>query len=893
MKPRSPIAFATLFVAGCSDVQHRVPWEVEPGELAVVAVARGDALETAIVDAAASVRIQFPPQSTMVVWRFSAGAFVDAAGHPVGAEALAEVQVTTEPTGGCGRCTYEAVAAPQRVGAGDVCAIPPFGEVEVYENTGDVRRIEAPDLARSIGRRVFLRWPGACPCEDRPPKAATAVVLRQIDDGDDGHVATSVHHLFADGTVLGITPGYGVAVDPTGRLRSASIPRITGRVFAKSERRDGLLLAFADAERNHAATYVHVAKDLEVTVVEGLPDVLGPAFASGDADTLFVAGRRSDGTGGHAAYRCASSSTFDFTCTEEVTRPGACIDTTFELFRGLATSSTTGTSLFVGARGQLYVRNAEDATWTCHPGLSPFGFDVGADRYVHDVVDDVALDANDLLYVCSTGERPVGPTSRRITGIVWATALAGVREASDLSEPLRAVEVDKAEDALCTSLSTDSTGLGVRIVYGFGDFVVDAVDGLVAGRLRGFGQPWSGAAPDLLAEAEDPVLDYHEASGWALAVTAARWMYRRAPDATAFAPVYVGRGARRGPMTALAPAEPGRIVAFGARVESYERGESTRREAIVVDGFPPYPDGHADVALIAPGAPSQALVASHRADLWRCDVRDTKRTPCIPPAVPREVVVQQIDLARGVVVDEDVPPVAQPAAFVSGAVIADDVFVLLDARSNVFAKIDGALRRLRVEWDDPTTEPQEQAPGAVTWASIDAADGVAWIVGRGALGRVAWRPDRTLVVEGFWHARLGAPWEPEGAGETIPFVVETWCADRGVILGMTTTPSGLPPTSLSHWELGADDELTLVPLEVVDGDSAQRSFTKPLAYVRPSGALRFADGTLVPYYDDGTVEPGAGRSRIAPFGEVGGHVVSGDFAVVGGEGGRILAVEVQ
>lgn len=888
---RSSIALFAFVAAACSDVQHRVPLEPEPGEVLVVAVVDDGTLEVARIDAQTSVRIAWPPGAKMVVWRFAAGSFVDASGRPLDDAALAALEVSTSSVGGCGRCTYDALTSPQRLSPGDVCAVPPFADVEVFENDDGPKTIEDADVVRETAARVFVRTPGACGCADPPLKTAQDLEIVQID-ADEPRIAASVHHLFDDGTALAITPGHVAAITADGTVRSTAVPELGGQVLASAPVHDGLLLALDDPDRATAeATYVHVTKDLVVTRAEGLPRLGGPALLADASGDVYLAGVvQPERAPRHGFYRCTTATAGQYECTEQPSGSGTCDETTFDFTRGVAVTSTVGTSFFIGDRGQLYARNTADGRWECHPGLSIFNFLINDNAYAHDVVDGVALTSDGMLYVCSTGTRPTGASSRHVTGVLWSTSLAGVRSTADFTSPLTAFETAKAIDALCTSISAE--GERARSLWGFGDFAIDTVAGAETARHEGLGQPWVGDAPELFDEAADPVLDLYTSDDWALAVTASRDMYRRAPGMTTFAPIYANGTARRGPMTALAPTEPGTIVAFGARAERYTRRGDITRETLDIAGYPPTPDSHADLALVSPGAPNRALVATHRALLWRCRIRGTWRTPCLPPSAPYRVSILDIDLEQGRVVDEYIPPIANPSMFIGGAALADDVFVLLDSRGNVFSLIGSSLELLTVEWDDPSTSVIELQPSPETFEAIDGTDGVAWLVGDGLVGRVAWRPERKLVVEGFWHDRIAATWTPDDGTRVVPFTVDAWCADRAIVMGIGTTLSGSVRLAVrpSHLE-GGGPSLRVGPIAIDGAEAEARGFSKRLSWIRPTGALRFPDGTVIYRYDDGTIEPRGGPRHFAPFSYVGGHAVSGDFAVIGGEGERIIAVE--
>lgn len=884
------LAITALALIACSDVQHRVPLDVGPDELAIVAVLDGAALQVARVGADESVRVAFPPDSRMVVWRFSPDDFVDAAGRPLDADELDALEVTTVAEGGCGRCTYDALFAPQRLSSGDVCALPSFGAFDVYENDGGPRPMVDDELVRDLAARVFLRRPGACGCEDRPLKPARDLEVVQVDE-DEPRIAAAAHHLFADGTAFAIAPGHLVAVAADGTIRARRADDLGGALLSTTEVHDGLLVAFDDPARPTGdASYRHLSKDLTITRPEGLPRLGGPALVTDASGVVYLAGvLEPDRAPRHALYRCVTSSAGQYDCVDETISPGTCDETPFDFERGVVTADAV---VFVGTRGQLYVRSAADGRWACHPGLSVFGFVVDGERYEQEVVDDVVIASDGTLYVCATGVRATGITSRHFTGVLWATELSGVRSASDLASPLSAVETAKADDHLCTSLSVAAGG-AVRSLWGFGDFAIDAAAGVEVARHRGAGRPWAGAAPELHPEIPEPVLDHYAAGAWKLAVTASRGLYRRAPDATDYSPIYAPRGAPRGPMTALAAAQPGTVIAFGSKVQRYTRRDVVERRTIDVAGYPQTPDSHADVALVAPGAPHRALVTTHRALLWRCDKSGTTRTPCLPPAAPDRVSVLEVDLAEQRVVREHTPPIAQPATFVDGAALADDVFVLLDSKSNVFAMIDSSLELLSVEWDDPATETvRERRPATVAWSSVDGADGVAWLVGDGLVGRIAWRPNRRLMVEGFWNDRLGAPWTADDGTVTTPHTIDAWCADRAVVLGIGTTLSGTVRLAVRPWRLqGGAPSLALQPIEVDAVESDGRAFSKRLKWVQPAGALRFDDGALIYTYDEGTIEPRGGPRHLAPFSYVGGHAVSGDLALIGGEGERVVAVQ--
>ncbi len=887
---------ALALVSGaCSDVQHRVDLDLDPETFAIVAVLEGEALEVTRIDDETSARIRFPPGSHMLVWRFDAEDFVDVRGLPVDAATFSELEVTTNPNVGCGRCTYEAIEAPQRVAPGDVCGLPRFAEAEIFQNSGGPTSLVDSALEASVAARVFLAWPGACSCDDAPLRSRPDVELVQVDSGEP-NVATRAGRLLPDGTVIGLTPGHLVAIDPSGEIRQGpTTPE--GYIRALLDTDDGILVAFEDRDPTRDGTnYRLITREPRAEVVMGLPQMQTRALVRGADGAVYVGGfiQRGDVVG-HAIFRCTAQNSTTYTCVEESTASGTCGDDLFPFTGGVTTTSTNATTVLLGERGQLYVRSAADAAWRCHIGLARFAYRLNGNLFTHAFIDDYAIQKDGRFYVCSTGERSTGPNSRHVTGVVWSFDLGDVERFEDLPTTLDVIE-EGSSLSLCTTLSPAPNANFVRTVWGFGDFVVDIEHGRDPIQYGRIGQPWDeGAEAELLTEVADPVLDYIEAGDWAVAVTAARWIYRRAPGETTFSPIYTSREPRRGVMSAFAATEPNTIVAFGSGVHRYRQASPRpTREPITIEGYPPARDSHADVAIADSGAPNRVVVATHRAERWRCFFRGTPRVPCLPPASPTEVQVQLVDLETRSVVGS-VSPGSQ--SFVAGAALGGGVFVFLDAGGRVFAMIDRAFVELEMEWDDPTTDATEIAPPVVGWDDLDGRDGVAWLVGRGTLGRIAWRPGRKLVVEGYWHDHLGAPWTSGDELETIPTSIETWCADRAVITGVQWSTGVTDTTGLRPWTLGEDPRcgsgLGLCPFPEPEADELRfRSFSKPFAWVRPINSLRFEDGTLLFLYDDASVEPRVSPRLLLPFSFVGGAAVSGDLVLVGGEGERVVAVVV-
>lgn len=891
---RSAMTTIALFSVACGDVQHRVPLDLDADTFAVVAVLVGDDVEVVRVDDEAFARVRFPPESHLVVWRFAKTDFVDGAGRPVDATVLDGMRVATEPAGGCGRCTYDALVAPQRVAAGDVCGVPRFAEAELFENDGGPVAVRDDALVARIAERVFLAWPGDCACEDAPLKSRSSFELVQVD-AETPNVALRSVHLMADGTVIGVAPGHVVAIDPNGDVRTIAPPP-HGYQRAALETDDGVLVAFEDPDPTEMGTiYTLNTPGPERLTVEGLPEMQTRVMTRGADGAVYVGGRIvRGGVFEHAVFRCEAQRPTSYACTREQTSPAKCGGEVFDFVGGVTTTSTNATTILLGDRGQLFVRSAATGAWACHAGLSNFGYRIDGNLFAHANIDDYAMTADGRFYACSTGERSTGTSSRHVTGVLWWIDLAGVESFDDLP-PLVDLLEEGSSLSLCTSLSLDPDGDRIRTIWGFGDFVLDVTPGRDPVQLGRIGQPWDeGAVAELVPEAADPVLDYFEVGGWTLAVTAARWLYRRAPGETTFTPIYTSDTPRRGVMTAFAPTEPGTIVAFGSGVHRYTKADPRpTREAIAVEGYPPARDSHADVAVADPDDLDRVVVATHRAERWRCFIRGTPQVPCVPPASPTQVRLSIVDLAAGRAIDIGAVPSAR--SIVAGAALGGGVFVFLDTGDRVFALIDDTLVEVPFEWDDPTTAETEIAPSSVSWIDLDGRDGVAWLVGRRSLGRIAWRPDRGLVVEGFWHRRLGAPWTATGELETLPSSIDAWCADRAIVSALAGIP-GNTITVIRPWSLGHDPrcggEFGLCPFPDPDEIELRfRWFSKPLALVRPEAALRAADGTLAFLYDDGTVEPRAGPRLVTPFSFVGGSAVSGDLVLVGGEGERVVAVE--
>lgn len=895
MVRRYALLVLALIGAACSDVQHRVDLDLAEGTFAIVAVLDGDRLEVERVTDGTSARITFPAKSHLVVWRFGADDFVDTRGLPLDAATLEAMTVGTEPTGGCGRCTYEGLASPQRIAAGDVCSVPHFADAELYVNAGGPSRVNDGALVASIAARVFLAWPGECPCDDAPLKSRPDFDLVQVDT-DTPNVATRAGRLLDDGTVIGLTPGRVIAIDPSGDVRERDLTPI-GFIRSLLDTPDGVLVATEDRDPARTGTiYWLLTREPNSELVSGLPEMRTRALTRGADGALYVAGEITRGdVVGHAIFRCTAQNPTTYDCTEEQTSPGACSNDLFRFIGGVTTTSTPATTILLGERGQLYVRDSATASWGCHPGLSGFGYDIDGLLYTHDYIDDYVLARDGRLYVCSTGERPTGPNSRFLSGVMWSFDLSGVETEDDL--PMTLVVAEQAKSlSTCTSLSASPNATRVRSLWGFGDFVVDVEHGRNPIQHGRIGQPWlEGTVADLVPEAADPVLDYLEVGDWTVAVTAARWIYRRGPGDTEFAPIYTSEEPRRGVTSAFAPTEPGTIVEFGSGVHRYRQASPRpTRETIEVEDYPPARDSHADVAIVDPDDPNRFLVATHRGERWRCFVRGVPKIPCLPPVPATSVELSVIDLAERRVVDALLPP-SGSRSYVAGAALGGGVFVFLDSGSRVFAVIDRAFVELEFEWDDPTTPALEERTTPVIWTDLDGRDGVVWLVGREALGRVAWRPDRKLVVEGFWHERVGAPWSSTEAPTTFPTSIEAWCADRAIVTSVTWAAGTTDTTGLRPWTLGHDPRcggtFGLCAFPEPEADELRfRTYSKPFEWVRPLSALRSGDGTLLFVYDDASVEPRVGPRLLLPFTFVGGAAVSGDLVLVGGEGERVVAV---
>ncbi len=871
-----------LLTAACSrGEQHAVPVALDPGEFAVIAVLDGDRLEVDTLVDGRATRIDFPQGSTLFVWRFDADALVDRAGHPLDDATLAAAKATTEPTEGCGRCTFEAVSSPQRIAPGDVCHVPDFVAAEAFENVGGPTVVNVPTLASKVAKRVFVTWPGACPCApDAPIREVAGFEIVSEEAGSS--IATRSGYLFDDGRIIGLTPTHAVTIDAAGQVVEQKFPEAQGHVRALTPVPDGLLVAMADPKPTSDGTIYRVVThegSLEPRV--DLPTLLVQAMFSGPDGALYVAGPAFDVSATKQIYRCTQTNTTSYVCAEETVAAAACDLSAFRFTNGIKTP----TAVIVGNHGELVVRDANTSTWTCHVGLQGRQYFHEDVLYTHDFVDDYGLAPDGRLNLCSRGFNSTGASS-----VLWSIDLSGVETVADLPESL-AVSTLSTTYERCHSLSVDPQTGRVRTIWGFGETVVDVLGTQITLRANGIGRPWDGATPEVLPEVHGPVLDLLERGDYKLAVTAERSLFRRGPDGDAYEKVYGTLGGRDGPMSAMAPRDDGSVVTFsrGSAVFSRENGVVVRSR-FTLDGFPPTANTLPDVAVADPVVPSRLVVTAHEAPRYRCTTRGTTRTPC-PPTFPDRVDVFVVDIDEGVVLDRVEPPVDDPAIFVAGAALASGVFVFLDRFGRVFAMIDRAFVELDVEWDDPSTQVVEPRVIDPEWTDLAGRDGTAWLVGRDLVGRVVWRADRTLAVEGFWHRRLGAPF-----GEVVPKTIDLSCADRGVVLGVTELEGTTFTQAISPWVLGREPEFCaeaafgLCPFPERSASELRfHSFSKPLSWVTPLGALRFGDAVAF-LYDDATIEPRGGPRDSPPFTYVSGYAVTDDLVLIGGEGQRVVSV---
>jgi hypothetical protein len=879
---RRSITLALLLVLACSrGEQHAVPVALDPGELAVIAVLDGDRLEAETLVDGRATRIDFPQGSTLFVWRFEAGALVDRAGHPLDEATLAAATATTEPTRGCGRCTFEAVSSPQRIGPGDVCHVPAFVAAEAYENVGGPTVVNVPTLASEVAKRVFVTWPGACPCApDAPIREVASFDIVSEEAGSS--IATRSGYLFDDGRVIGLTPAYAVTIDAAGQVVERKFTDAQGHVRAMTPIQDGLLVAMADPKPTGDGTIYRVVTHeggLEPRV--DLPALLVQAMFAGPDGALYVAGTSLDVDATKQIFRCGPSDPNTYVCTEETVLGADCDLSSFRFSNGI----TTPTVVIVGNHGELVVRDAATSAWTCHVGLQGRQYFHDDVLYTHDYVDDYGLAPDGRLNLCSRGFNSTGASS-----VLWSIDLTGVETAADLPETLTVATLSTTFER-CHSLSVNPQTGRVRTIWGFGQTVVDVLGTQVTLRANGIGRPWDGSTPEVLPEVHGPVLDLLERGDYELAVTAERSLFRRGPDSDTYVQIYGTRGGRDGPMAAMAPRDDGSIVTFSGGPAVFSREDGVvLRSRFEVDGFPPSKNTLPDLAVADPDVASRFVVTTHEAPRYRCTSRGTTRIPC-PPTFPDRVDVFVVDIDEGRVLDRVAPPVDDPAIFVAGAALASGVFVFLDRFGRVFAMIDRAFVELDVEWDDPSTQVVEPRVVDPEWTDLAGRDGTAWLVGRDLVGRVVWRADRTLAVEGFWHRRLGEPF-----GEVVPKTLDLSCADRGVVLGVTEIEGTTFTQAVSPWVLGREPEFCaeaafgLCPFpEPSAAEQRFHNFSKPLSWVTPLGALRFGDAVAF-LYDDGTVEPRAGPRDSTPFTYITGYAVTDDLVMIGGEGQRVVSV---
>ncbi|MEQ9497786.1 MAG: hypothetical protein RIT81_13030 [Deltaproteobacteria bacterium] len=776
------------------------------------------------------------------VWSYAADGVVGANGAPLDADALASVEITDGRD--CSRCPFTNTGRVV-LGPGHACSAgaPAAG----YGPDGP---IDAPPPI------VFLHRDGECPAEPSetpvtgpdfevcplwPPQGL--MHASKIAVSDTGAVA-GVRESFLFHAPLVEDAAVAPTVEPHREIQGITGVAGTGEfVFAaKSQaKNDGELRFYRfGAEVTPRLAYERDFGFRSPITLHGLPHDVGHFFVVGS------------GAGATQIQRCSLDDGCD---TESVDRSGCAMTAGIDD----VAAHVSGRVLAVDARGGLYERN-DNARWACRSDL------IDAELFDGEIfrlrrVQGLAV-LGDRWFTC-------GESADRTAMITGALGVDG-----DIAGPPHVV-----------ATLPGGTCLGIGMLpHRFDEVVVNTGDGMIIafgnGDLYTACSPWQrcvelGIAhrPDELQYVIGPVTN-----GSGAAYTTDRGHVFRLEPPDRFVRV-LGASLSRTPAGAIAPTDDGAV--FFAPGPGPVR---LRHDGAGCDGFTveePSSEGAWTYAVddmtttstTFPGSPFEA---------YREAVRlEDDRYLVVGADAQRSWFVRTVDLARRHVEQR----------YIENERILD--IARLDARRVVAVTRD----RIRIvdattleitdppmQWDDPSTVVEEPALAPFDGLrSVDARDGVAWIVGGRAIVRaVAFESE--VRLEGWWTTSLRSEEMLDHEMQTVRVLAP----DRWVAIARE--PVGSDGAILGAWRMGPigldcpdspaqSGGLAMCPHAAFDfGDlNAPDRAEVALGGTGPGGRITWA-------FSNGTVYRHGGARAVVPIERPANLVSSGDMVYVAGDG---------
>ncbi|MBI2377856.1 MAG: hypothetical protein HYV07_27890 [Deltaproteobacteria bacterium] len=879
----------TFFAALADSILGCVPPSVElivpganPGDLVVVATGSSLGLDqVARTDRLGRVPLTRDELDNARVFTFvlDRSAVVDARGDPMSDESFASLEPTlvsnSQPD--CG-CMVPSIRSPQVMMPGDSCPIPDWSEGRAWIGTGDGLR-PSDDGLGAIRDQLRLSLPGECTCVPPARAGPTPFELCPIEPlialwppsrvaiSDSGTAA-----LFGRTSISLIdTSGHSrfwLRDDQDEVAAAVALPLGCGFLEARSAARTQWTRYRLDAEPEAAA----IPSTFGVFGAELLPD----------SSLLLFGYDRVARDRGPAALRCQVDDGCNVECTTEWIGPTAarCAEPGEDLpgrIEALAVFGSSGRAVGGTDTGRTLVRDPQ-GLWSCGPRRFPVR---GSPS---EVIDDLLLhhggsvrlsSGEDRVAFCGIGRRGGRFESMIVTAVLSDSGAA-------LAAPL-GLEVVSTRGAVEECAGVAAAGAGTLLVTtSRGEGLAIDADGQVSTYRDG--RPFR---PD-----GDAFWRISSNGSWMIGLHRGGEVYRHSGGAASERVFGTSLFADEEPVLVEVPGDGGflRFVRGGvAKIEVAERAtaaicDSLRR----APSSPVHPEGVSVTPLrLTPG------------DL----LSDADRVDVVVASGPREFVAfgrrrvegeQRVFVIRASVsgdafdgvrewLELDGAPVSS-ARVLDAAKLRDDALAVLVDESRLLEVSNGRARELS----------SGTAPRPAGLAAIDAANGVAWAVGRGALLRVA-PADGSFRLEPEWLSRfaLHAAVPPLVQSEPIElWDVRVACPNRASFAGIEhiAEDRGGADTYAPSFEI-QDPSVQCESGPARNGGSRELRLCATPGYelgrdVRFGASPGLIVGNRPPFkyvYADGFVEqPGAPMQRAESD-----HLAS---AAAGGADGRVLAI---
>lgn len=878
--PRSQRVAALLAVtlAACTRDARRADIDSSASDLVVHAVT-DDGLRILDVQVASgdeSAALSFGEGQRLYSFVIDRRDLVAPDGTPLDDAALAAVRADTgDLPGACGRCLAPAIAGSKVVYPGESC--PPPAVARSYVHIADepgVKIVSDDEGAERVREALRLTWDGDCPCDRFSARLSEPATVCPIAP-ERGKIRPLRFRLLEDGTIVGFNQGFGIRIAPDGTVLERPYPP-SGPVEAVSAvpgSTDVLLVTsnspfIRPKVEHHLFDTALEQTDLgEAVLVDPSTIVqLEPGALHLVGETLSTLGNSP------GVARC----TYDdgrTSCTSQsiLVDSRRCPRATDDVVRA-AVNTPSGDRLALLNAGHVLYQPAGSVRWYCDPDTDVMTFPTSRGDLEIDEILGVHT-VQDRIYMCTVLELPADERIKLGAVLAFDAPVLNLDPDGDPGRAGLTIEV-VSEDVF--GFCRDMIGLpggGFRVIEqsGFG-----AVDFDAAGQVTARHERIGGEGAELWPEIPHVVVGAQtSSSGWTLAVAAGNQLYRRAPGAAAFEPVYAADPPAFEQVRAMVEHD-GAVWTFlpdGALRVSRDTGsgcDAIRSEAVAFD--PPLSSLGVSfaVALRDSRTAGRVVLVGQRSD---------------------ELVRADLDLDTKTIVSSGVVD-RTTMRLATGVELAPGKFLLV-GRFEVFALLDDdGLEILTPEVDDPTTSAVEALAtipaGARRWLSADGRNGAAWVGGFGDIARVT-VDDDGATVETFWLNRmLAGDYAMTERGQPPELAAtQSFCPDEALFLAFERVIRNeftSPKSEVRGWFVGDD----LASLDTFAGfghaqDEAPSRGARPAAIVAD-------DGRLDLFFDDSVIYRNGTPRTVAPFPATRVAARGDRFTLFGGPYGRIAAV---